>query len=547
MKIFITLLVTVLISYRGVFSTFYQQDEWQTFANYIIGGPILPKYLSFLQIFFAEGRILSRLFYYVFLGIFQYSLTPVFIFAVVCHALNAWLIYRLVTKLKGGILAGVIAAVFFAVNSLGNQAVTWASAVTTVPAATMILISLYWYIDFLDTKNIRMRNLSFVLAIFSLFIKETGLFIFFFYPVLYFLWGKAKNGKDVIRANAPILVYGGILVVFRIAEFLIVPSAAAGFVENKSGGYIFSVIYHAIVYQLTSFSQLFVLASDLYAFVPHVIRSEYPYFITSPLFDLAGQSVVADLLSLLCTLFLLFFVGCMVLVEKQDTRAKRIVSVGILLVILSFLPYAVLHRYFSYMSSRYYYVGAAGGAFLFGYIVDWIYKRIPRAMGIFVLIIVGLYLFRHTQAIQKDLDLQIQYANERKTFLREIKRVHPAMNDQTVFYITSDKKYLGEITYPFQNGLGFILEVWYFNSGKIPKRFIEDIFLWDLGEEGYRSAGASGFGYFEHLDKLGEFVKEGKITPDIVYGYVYNSSTRKFSDVTLTVRDQLSTLSGTLR
>lgn len=548
-SIFLVLLILVSITYHGIFSTFYQQDEWST-VGFITtwGWRSVINTLSIFQIFFAEGRIFAAVFNLIFFGAYKFNLTPIFLFALSCHTLNAWLVYHLVRKLKGSAFASWVAAVFFAVNSLGNQAITWASAVITVPATTLLLVSVILYIDFLETKDIRRRNLSFVVGILSLFIKETGLFLFLFYPLIYFLWGKAQKIKDVFFANAALVVYGGGLVIFRMAELLFAPAAWAGFVNNQKGGFIFPVLYHSIVYPLTSLSQLFVPAADLYAFVPRIVRSEYVHFVGSPFFDLVGQSAVADVVSLLGTIFIVLFLAFMVLQEKRDMRtAQRIVSIGILLVMLSFLPYAVLHRYFSYLSSRYYYVGVAGAALLFGYIVTWFYKRMPRVMGTLFIISVGLYLFHHAQAIQKDIDLQIQYANERKTFLREITRVHPTLNDQTVFYITSDKKYLGEITYPFQNGLGYILEVWYYDSGNIPKTFIQENFLWDLGEEGYRSTGISGFGYFEHLDKLGEYVKEGKIAPSIVYGYVYNSQTHRLSDVTLSVREQLATLSGALQ
>ncbi len=536
-------------TYRGVFSTFFQQDEWGALGFIKTGGwGIVINGLSILQIFFAEGRIIGRIFYLIFFGIFQFNLTPIFFFALLCHACNAWLVYLIVRKLKTGALAGWAAAVFFVVNSLGNEAVTWAAAIFTVPATTLLIVSLYWYIDFLETNDVRTRNLSYIAGILSLFIKETGLFLFFLYPLLYCMWGKSRNIRGVLTANAPLVLYGGGLVIFRFSELVFAPSAAAGFVDSQIGGLIFPVLYHSIIYPLSGLSQLFIPASDIYAFVPRIVRSEYVHFVGTPLFDLVGQSAVADVISLLGTMFLLFAVGCMVLSEKQDARrARRTVSIGILLALLSFLPYTVLHRYFSYFSSRYYYAGVVGAAILFGYIVSWLYKRLPKAVGIVFIGIVGLYLSHHIQVIQKDLDLQIHYANERKTFLREMTRVHPVMGDRTVFYIHSDKKYLGEITYPFQSGLGYILEVWYYGSGKIPKTFMRDSFLWDLGAEGYRSTGVSGFGYFEHLDKLEGFVKEGKIIPDIVYGYVYNSQTHSMSDITLSVREQLATLSGALQ
>lgn len=545
---YVGLVLGIFVVYHPVFRTFYQQDEWQTLGHNIIEGwGILTKDLSIVRIFFAEGRILSRFFYFIFLGIYQYNVTPVFLFAMVSHALNAWLVYLLVGKYKGGWVASVSAAAFFAVNSVSDETLIWVSAISTIPATTLLLVSILWYMDFLESGNTGKRNLSFIVGILSLFIKETGLFIFPFYPILYAYWRKTINIKKIISVHVPLLLYGIVLVIFRLSGIFLAPRAA-GFVDQQTGGFLFPVIYHSIVYPLTSFFQVFVPPLATYAFVPTVVRSEYPYLLGTPLFDLAGQSAVADVVSLVGTIIFSAIIGFMVLRKTETEGNKRLVFISLLLFGLSFLPYAVLHRYFSYFSSRYYYVGVIGAAWLFGYAVSWLYKRLPWvASRVLLLAAVGLYLVYHVQAIRKDLDWQVAIASERKIFLKEVKRLHPDMKNQTVFYITSDKKYLGEITYPFQNGLGYILEVLYYDTGKIPKSFLASNFLWDLGSEGFREIEGASFGYFEHVDKLGELVKEGKVSPDIVYGYFYNSQAHTLSDVTKSVREKLATLSGTLR
>lgn len=549
--IFSLLASIVFITYHGVFSTFFQQDEWQTTGYFIVKGIHFLYDTELgqnpLGLLLAEGRIFSGFMYFVLYSVKRFSVMPIFIFSLLFHSINAFLIYLTARKISRSFIVGFIASLFFAVNNVGSEAVTWAAAVGTIPATTLLVVSLFWYVDFLETDNKRKKIGAFITGILSLFFKETGLFIFLFYPLLYLFWRKSKGIKDILVTHAPLLLYGGVLVIFRIAKIFFMPVGYAGFVDNQKGEFIFSVLYQSIVYPLTSFIQVFIVPMDMYGFVPRVVRSMYPYFVGTPLFDLAGQSAVADAVSLVGTILVLAILSIMVFGKKEKKINKRIVVLGFLFFFLSFLPYAVLHRFFSYFSSRYYYVGVVGAALLFGYAVSWISSRLSRLLRIIFFVAVGFYFLYHAEATQQDLRVQITRANERKTFLQEIKKVHPILQNRTVFYITSDKKYLGEITYPFQSGLGYILEVWYYDSGKIPKAFLHDNFLWDLGEEGYRSTGASSFGYFERLDKLGEFVKEGKITPDIVYGYVYNSQTHIFLDVTALVRQQLATLSGQLR
>ncbi|MBI5613786.1 hypothetical protein HY947_02590 [Candidatus Gottesmanbacteria bacterium] len=549
--VFLFITFVVLATYHGVFFTFFQQDEWQNYGHHLLkGAGVLfdtDRGQNLLKLFFAEGRVLSEVMYLLLYGISRFSVVPIFIFSIFVQVINSYLVFILGKNISKSLFFGIIASLFFAVNSVSSQAVTWAAAVGTLPAATFLLFSLLLYVEYLEGGNTRKRNFSYFLGILSLFFKETGLFIFVLYPLLYLLWGKVKKIQDIFLVHAPLLLYGIALVLFRMYELLSAPKSAAGFVGPDSGGFILPMLYHSIVNPMISLIQMFIPPLDIYAFIPTIVRSEYRMLVGSPMFDLVGQSAVTDVVSLAGSMIVLFILGGMLLAEKNENYAKKTLTFGLLLFWLSFLPYAVLHKEFSYMSSRYYYVGAIGAAIVFGYLVDWFLCRVHFIGKSFIFGLVGIFLVHQMQSIQNDIRPQIVLANERKNYLNEIKRVHPKLENKTIFYITSDKKFLGEITYPFQNGLGYILEVQYYNTGKIPRSFLATDFLWDLGSEGFRDENGSIFGYFEHLDLIGAAVKEGKISPQIVYSYIYNSKTHTMSDISLSVREQLATLSGSLQ
>lgn len=549
--VFLSLATIVLITYHGVFSTFYQQDEWLALGHIFAKGFALLYDVeagqNVFRLFFAEGRTLSTFMYLFIYGIKYFSIVPISAFGLLVHTLNAFLVYILAKKISRNFWIGFLASVFFAVNSVGSEAITWAAAIGTLPATALLLCSLLLYLDFLETKSIRQRNYSFVVGILSLFFKETGLFIFVLYPCLYILWGKAKRLKDALIANGPLVLYGAAMVIFRILEIFFAPKAPARFLGGPTGGFVFPILYHIVSYPLISFFQMFVPAVDMYSFVPYVTRSEYAFLINSPLVDLVAQSTVADTVSLMGTIGLIGILVLMIFSDRKKGWAQKFVFVGLLVVASSFLPYAVLQKPFSYFSSRYYYVGIVGAAIIFGYMISWLFQRLPKIGKLVLLFGVIIYLSHHVWAIREDINRQVSVATERKKFIAAIQRIHPNLTNKTVFYITSDKKYWGEITYPFQNGLGYILEVLYYNTGMIPKDFLASDFLWDLGSEGYHVSGEYGFGYFQQLDSVGKLVKEGSITPNFVYGYQYDSAARKMIDITDTVRAQLATFSGGLK
>ena len=128
--------------------------------------------------------------------------------------------------------------------------------------------------------------------------------------------------------------------------------------------------------------------------------------------------------------------------------------------------------------------------------------------------------------------------------MKGIKDLRPNLSDNTVFYVTGDKEYYGPITNPFQNGLGYVLEVWYYDSGKIPKEFLSENFLWDLGAEGYKKSGNRGFGYFQDMDKLTKQVGKGNIKTEDIWAYFIKSKEGRVVDITQEVRERVSTVSA---
>ena len=534
--------VAIIFTFLELPKTFYQQDEWQTLGHNLSEGiGVFTRYASPFQLLLGEQRPLAGILNLFFLGYFKFTVVPIFLFGAVLHIVNSFIVYFLTRKLTGNTFIGILASLFFSLNSISHQAITWASAVNTIPSTTLILLSILFYLKYLDGKKKKFLHFSFFGTVLSLFFKETALFLFILYPFLYFLYKKNVNIATFIRDHLLLLSYGFLVVGVRLAEIFLRSENVAGFVKG-SENFIESVIFHSILYPSSSLFQIFIPPLDLYSITSTITTMQYKFLVGSPLKDLVAQSIVADMVSILGSMAIL---GLLVLIayRYKNKVTNRSILFGLAFLLLSFLPYIVIHRESSYLSSRYFYVGAVGAGILFGYVVYFL-TNFNKYLKWGVLFLVFLYLFHHASIIRNDIDYQVKLGNERETVLNGIRELKPTLDNKTVFYVTSDKEYYGPITNPFQNGLGYVLEVWYYDSGKIPKEFLSENFLWDLGTEGYKELGDKGFGYFQDIDKMVAEMQKSKLKADIAHAFFIRSSDSKVLDITSEIRARISTISA---
>ncbi len=547
--IIFVLTLVILFSYSKVFFTFYQQDEWQTLGHNLSEGIQFTTKHNIVSLLFGEIRPLSGFLYLIIVGFYKFTVFPAFSIALFVHTLNTILVFHLAERLSKNRVLAILAGLFFALNNVSHQSVTWISAHGTLFAATFLLIAILSYLNYFEKHKKRYLFYGLAAAIISMLFKGVGLFLFILLPLMFFIFEKEKKKKnriqEILRLNASLASVGVCMLLVRLSSFFTLSAPIAGYTDVANNTVWITVAVRTILYPLTALFQIFVPPLDLYSLSETLTRLQYKSLVTSPAFGLVAQSSVADMLVLSGSFFVLAILGIFMF-KETNTAVRRSILFSLLILFLSMLPYIFLDRDGSYFSGRYYYVSLIPVAMLFGYIVVFL-QSLHKYMRWVCVAFVFFFLFHHVQMTQRDIAMQVAIAYERKTFLNEINRLRPTLTNQTVFYIHSDKKYLGEITYPFQNGLGYILQVWYYDSDAIPKMFLQKDFLWDLGSEGYRTEGKYSFGYFEHIDLLSEYVQKGIIQPDIIYGYRFDSLTHKMSDITDDVRTQLATLSATIK
>jgi len=534
----IVLAIGIVFTFWNLPQTFYQQDEWQALGHNLVQGiGNITNYASPIQLFFGEGRPLGRALNLIFFGFFKFTVIPAAIFAIFLHALNAFLVFYLVKKLTAKYSIAFFASLFFAANGVSHQAVIWAAALGTLPATTFVLLAILNYLKFFEKEEKKWLFYSFFLMILSLLFKEVGSFLFIFFPLLYFFYSKRPTLIGNLKVNFLFIIYGLLAVVFRLSELFFETERKVGVFVRGGSAFGTKVLFHLILYPLTGLFQIFYPDLPIYKLADTITRLQYPFVVPTPLFELTAQTIVTDSISLLGAVAILMTLWMIDKIGKYKNPKFIIFSVS--LILLSFLPYAVLDRGGSYMDSRYYYVAAIGAGMIVGYIFQFFLER-NLYIAIFVTLLGGLLFVQHIQVIRKDISSQAKIAKERLYILNTLKQIHPSLNDKNIFYITSDRDYIGPNNkLPFQEGLGYTLIVWYYDTGKIPQELLNSNFLWDIGSQGYKEINSSGFGYFSDLNTMMESYKKYNLSPKDVISFYWDGEKQKLIDTTSQTRKLL--------
>jgi len=553
---FVLLFIALFIvyTYWNLPKTFFQQDEWETFAVNIYAQSngfsgmvksILP--VDSLSHFNPLSRVFS-LFQYFF---YYTNFTPYAWQSIVFHIFNASLLYYFVyVWLKSRKIAGV-AAIFFGVNSIASGAVTWIAASDSyeVPMA-LILVSLLFFYRFATQKDNRRRNLiiSLTVLVVSFLFHENGIFLFVFYPAVLFLFAK-RQWKKLL----PTLSYGILISIFVFA-FIRIPFffgfiEAAPDVENFSHPPVSVYPYRLISMGMKSFAGSIIPEKTLILISEKVVKLAYPQFLTPDKTPnpFIAQSIVFDLVSYMLTVFIVCLL-ILFLRVIQGNKIKEAFVWALIFIPMSLFPYVfVLGKagFASIIEPKFFYIGNIGVSILVGIIVYSALMKLSRQKMLkgVVYFLFGMYLLSHVYTIKMNLGDLEKISAQRKMILAKIQTFYPDLPERIVFYTQSDSAYYGmpdnEKMLPVQIGFGRILIIWYQKSERFPPCLYEGRFLLNLTEEGYRFCEGRGFGYFRDYDKLVDAVGANDIKPEEIIAYSWEKQRGKFTDITEKVRSKV--------
>lgn len=547
------LLSLIYFTYHNLYKTFFQQDEWVGLGQIIASNykvPINERY-SLLDHITGKGRILGVPLNYILFTIKPFDTSAFATFSIVFHTTNSFLVFIVIRKFFKNTFIGFVGSLLFACASVAREGIIWFAAVTTtLPSATFLLLSLLFLLEYKDTKLTRHALLCQIFSIISFLFKESSIFFVVGLPFFYGLLQKkrimiAKLVKD-FRVFWISSLYALIVIVARIANIFSAQEIGPVHITQHSDIWI-RLVFHAAIYPLLAFSQLFIPESVVTTLSNFLLINHYEFLHSNPMANSISKIVISELVSLFFSITLLTFFA---VIHRVSILKRKAFNFAIVFTITSFLPFVILdHPFSSFLESRYYYVGTIGAALLVGLIVESLQGGFKKRWGLTSLVVIslfffvsGLYLFKQIVIIQRDLNYRVEASEERKRLLASFKQLRPALPNKPVIYLSGDSPGfygLSDLTIPFQQGMGYTLMVWYGESEKVPKALIQEGFLWDLYEEGYKESGSRGFGYFWNKKKLREVVVHGYIQPDQILGFYYIASEKRLVDISRNLRQEI--------
>ena len=516
------LLVVVLVAFSGLEKSFYQQDEWMALGNAIAlkKDYFLSRNENLISVLLGQGRVLSGTLVYFVLRVWPLKIAPFVFMAVGLHTVVVVFVFFLVKWLFRDYWAAVLAAVFFALNSVSAGAVTWPAASVGILIATLLIIGActFFYNGGKDG-----RWLAFGLLYLSLYFKEIGNYLFFVLPVSILLMERGGMVKH-IKNYWMYYVFGLLYFGSWWWELKSIPVQQDLFLTGYTNNFMLTAGVRAVLYPLTSVSLVLVPSSLALWWAKQLARWYYP-FLVGPSFDLVSQTVVLDMLALALTVILAFLAYWVLKVMRRD--ARNLVAAILALGFTSYWSYVVISKSYSYLEGRYYYLGAIATTVLVGAVIS-VRRSWPRLSWVIVgltLLLIGL----HFRALRLEIGRLRKDGEIRRAIVSQIDTQLPEINERQAVYLKGDRNYYIEKgnPLPLQQGTGYTLMVLYSLRGYDLGDLIKERFLWDLGSQGYREVAGRGFGYFWDWEKLEEEISKGQVGVEDVVCLYYDSVANK--------------------
>ena len=546
--------VLALVNYGKLPKTFFQQDEWAVFGYHISADKLGLNLYNRLFIHEQETHMvpLSNLATLVQYRLFGLRFAPYGWIAVGLHFANTLLVFWLAMVLIKRRWLALLAGIFFLINSIPHQAITWVATTTgTAGSTTVFLLSFIAFIQYIQKKERPIWLLGLVMLLFlvSLGFKETTVFGFFLFPVVWVL----LINKRRFRAGAHVggaIFFSGLF--YLLARFFILMQRPAISIspevvaQPSLGVYLFRTVAVPIRVFVQSFlpEQFHLTMSRL------LLRLAYPTFIIGGVPNpYLVESVAADII----TLFALLGIATVVagvgryFQKTRQAHLSKALSVGFVFTLFSALPFVFVPGragYNALLDGRHLYLTSTFTSILAASIlvgaIQILGKRKILIVALFV--VVFTMSFYHIRKIRKDIDDQIAIGNLRQSILRTVIASAPNLPRRAVFYVESDRPYYGlqEPIVPFQSGFGQVLLVWYnANGADLPTCLFDREYLYVLLEENFKECQGRGFGYFRKTSTFNNALQTYHFQPNEIFAFRFISATNTFKDMTIEIRSKL--------
>ncbi|OGH14347.1 MAG: hypothetical protein A2687_01825 [Candidatus Levybacteria bacterium RIFCSPHIGHO2_01_FULL_38_26] len=538
--------------------TFFQQDEWAIFGNYIYWEKASLGWWERLFIYEQDTHIIpfSNLFSFLQFKAFGLNFFYYGISSILLHIINAILVYVLSTIITNKKSVGYIAGAVFLISSVTHQAVTWvATSPGTLGATFFTILSLIFFFKFMqsNTKKVSGLLLVLLLLIASLFFKETSVFLFGLIPVLWLILGGARKEKHPKALFFVFCFFVTFYILFRlfILFFGYESTSDPQYISQPTD--IAAYAFRIPTVPLKFIAQSIIPQSTLISIGNTLVEIAYPQFAQQGAPDpYISQTIAVDIISYLSSIIFLMFFFVVYRFHKRLKKEKlaKAILVSFVGIVLSSLPFVLIPGkagYFSLIDGRHLYLSNVFLSIALSTVLYGLYRWIPKrqiTIPVFILILMAIVIF-NIRLIRRDLNVQVGNGIIRTSILHTISNTYPTLSSRVVFYTQADKSYYGlpeeEKILPFQSGFGQTLLVWYNSKGEnFPSCFFKEKYLYVLLEEGYRECEGRGFGYFRKMNSLKKAVIEYGIPVESIVAFSYDSSSNKLTDISDRVRSLIT-------
>ena len=536
--------IVVLLGYWRAFFGFFQQDEWLAFNRHILlshkdgvslfADIFLPSGPHYTPFSVLSINLLFRAFDLNYLGYFIVSM--------LLHLAVVFLVGKLARILLKDFKLSLAASVLFGLLASIYQATTWVVADIGTHGPTIFgLVCLIYFFKFLEGEK-NAYIISIVSLLISLLFKEIAVGLFILLPLYTILFTKKVPNKK--KFLSWIMILGFVYIVLR----LVLVSSNAPQDKNRQLDQSYSrddLIFNTITFPEKAISQSIIPSAALVNF-SQKLASRLPDDVTgeksTPEYDKFVLGSVVEATS--GAIFLIIsLIAINLWVKNKKNNLGRAISFSLALIVINSLIFTISPEKWgkiAILDSRNLYFLSCGTAILlttlfFGYAK----KKQYLYRILFILLIVINFHW-----LNLSLDGLIADAEIRKNILSSIKKQHPRLPQKVIVFSESDKTFYGlpenERILPFQSGLGQTLLVWYYKDEKFPDDFLQNKFLWDIKDQGYKEVGGRGFGYFRDFEQMANTVVQNKIPQDSIIGFNYNSNEKNVTDISEEVRGRIS-------
>lgn len=554
-----SLVILILAFYGPALNGFFQGDEWYYFTQTLPytrhwWGPFKILASSVIDAYQVSSGAhvtpASNLLFFLNAQLFGLTFWPYQLLSIALHIANTLLMFKLAKRLfKQNILA-YVAAFFFGLTAVHEQAITWVMTfIWTQLSTTFVLLTL------IETLDKRYKRAAWYLLL-ALLCKESSALLFVLIPfVLYLREGRGVFSKPTLRK--PFMWVAAFYIPFRfiLPKIMLAfnPQPAVNAIPNDL------MIFRAITYPLKALAEVFFPQKTILAFVENILTPlSYPqYDIERPIrgsnFLTFVQGAGSDLVVYAIAITILAIVVFAITASARNNSAtKNTLLIALSIIVLGSLPlllvatYAPWWAYVTFIDSRHLYIISIGGALLAASCFSFMTRNEPKHMirnaSLFGILLLSWGIWQFT-SLHATLDEQLQTAHDRKLILSSIEKSVPKTTSKVIL-VKSDSGYYGfGLMPPFQTNLGQVLTIDFYQKKQLPEVFIQNSEFMTknggLAGEGYKTADGNSFGYYIDENTMTNAVLKYKIDPKSVYAFSWNGTKHTVAEVTKEVRTKL--------